>query len=108
MSNAPNAWRDTALAFELRAMRVEYVIRLLVAAGHVTQEKVDAAFDIARDFKAASLVQGTEATAGGGATQGVEACYRCNDTGKVGDDPEGRCAACNPPDGVMGLDRGQG
>jgi hypothetical protein len=68
MGNAPNAWRDTALAFELRAMRVEYVIRLLVAAGHVTQEKVDAAFDIARDFKAASLVQGTEATAGGGAS----------------------------------------
>jgi hypothetical protein len=46
-----NAWREAALAFELRAMRVEYVIRLLVAAGHVTQEKVDEAFNLARDFK---------------------------------------------------------
>lgn len=49
-------WREAAMAFEFRAMRVEYVIRLLVAAGHVTQAKVDEAFNIARDFKRADVV----------------------------------------------------
>jgi hypothetical protein len=49
-------WRLTALAFELRAMRVEYVIRLLVAAGHVPQQKVDEAFHLARDFTRADGV----------------------------------------------------
>ena len=50
-----NAWREAALAFELRAMRVEYAIRLLVAAGHVTQEKVDEAFAIAKGFDRTSI-----------------------------------------------------
>jgi hypothetical protein len=50
-------WREAALAFELRAMRVEYVIRLLVAAGHVPQQKVDEAFNLARDFKRSDGVE---------------------------------------------------
>lgn len=53
-------WRQAAFAFELRAMRVEYVLRLLVAAGHVTQEKVDQALELARDFKRADGVAGTD------------------------------------------------
>jgi hypothetical protein len=59
-------WRKAALAFELRAMRVEYVIRLLVAAGHVPQQKVDEAFNLARDFTRAD----GEGVGGGG--QGKE------------------------------------
>jgi hypothetical protein len=43
-------WRKAALAFEQRAMRVEYVIRLLVAAGHVPQQKVDEAFNLAKNY----------------------------------------------------------
>jgi hypothetical protein len=50
-------WRQAALAFELRAMRVEMVIRLLVAAGHVTQEKVDQAFSIAGKHTPAAVSQ---------------------------------------------------
>lgn len=40
-------WRQAALAFERRAMRVELALRLLVAAGHVTQEKADESLSIA-------------------------------------------------------------
>jgi hypothetical protein len=54
-------WMKAALAFELSAMRVEYVIRLLVAAGHVTQQKVDEAFHLARDFTRADGVAPTPA-----------------------------------------------
>lgn len=43
-------------------MRVEYVIRLLVAAGHVTQGKVDEAFSLARDFK--PITDGVQDTEG--------------------------------------------
>lgn len=49
-------WRQAALAFELRAMRVEYVIQLLVAAGHVSQQKVDEAFDLAKTYGSSAPV----------------------------------------------------
>lgn len=54
MPKREDPWRQAALGFELRAMRVEYVIRLLVTAGHVAQEKVDEAFATARDFSVRS------------------------------------------------------
>jgi hypothetical protein len=49
---------DALLLFEHRAMRVEYVIRLLVAAGHVSQQKVDEAFALAKDFNRPAGVPG--------------------------------------------------
>ena len=59
--NPAEQWRAAALAFEKRAMRVEYVIRLLVAGGHVTQDRVNQAFSIAKNAGGAGEASNAQA-----------------------------------------------